>query len=808
MLFNEGVFSPQTVQDPRARLALVSAVTRDADVLGPRDLLACILRQEDEAIQVVLAKGTRVGRSPQDLLAALDNGHVAREQPLLQLRSRASFTPDALHALDDFARALDDSGGTLDRVALEVLLLCVLARLDGPDREALADLDVDKAARLLARRVGRGIDFHALLARAFASTPQEEDEDEGPDEAVSPSPVPPEVAGCEDLTERARACAGPGPFPFDGEPAYDRLFAAFTRALHRRQARHVLLVGERGVAKTTVVAELARRAACGQAASLAGLRFLHVDCRHAPPDEARARLVGLLDAVAPDPSLVVAVDGLAGLIGQAAGGGNKAVLLSALPHLACRLVALLTPREFEEHFSGEPDLNESFSRVDVFEPDPEAALKLLRRYSLGLEEKFGVAIDDQAVRQAVVLSANYVLHDQLPAKALKVLSRACEDLDYERTHLGGDRPSVTAEDVVRVVSETSGVPQDTLRGVAGRADYGQSLREFIVGQEHAVREVAAELGLIKAGMTDPGKPASVMLFLGQTGTGKTETAKALARIYSGSGRLRTYTLGNCVEPHSVSTVIGVPPGYVGHDQGGRLVNDLNADPYCVFLLDEADKAHPDVLQPFLNLFDEGWVTDQRGVKAYADKAVFILTTNVGQRMIAELAQQGHTPEQIAARMKEALAQIRHPKAERPVFTPEFLARVKRIIVFESLDQPAMEGIARKLVRELRQSWAERRGKSLDVPERLVLHLAGQGHRLNQKSSGKEGGRIVRKLLADLVESPLQRAISAGPDEYRACEAVAVDFTPPAPGPDGQETAAPAVAVRFLPAPRPDAAVPG
>jgi len=164
------------------------------------------------------------------------------------------------------------------------------------------------------------------------------------------------------------------------------------------------------------------------------------------------------------------------------------------------------------------------------------------------------------------------------------------------------RDRVTPDDVLAAVAEASGVPESTLRGIAERSDYERSLSEEIVGQQHAVREVATELGLIKAGLTDVGKPASVMLFVGQTGTGKTEMAKVLARFYSTSKRLRTYTLGNFVEPHSVAGIIGVPPGYVGHDQGGRLVNDLNSDPYCVFLLDEADKAHPDVLQPFSGLF--------------------------------------------------------------------------------------------------------------------------------------------------------------------------------------------------------------
>jgi ATP-dependent Clp protease ATP-binding subunit ClpA len=399
----------------------------------------------------------------------------------------------------------------------------------------------------------------------------------------------------------------------------------------------------------------------------------------------------------------------------------------------------------------------------------------LTHFAAGLQQRYGVAIDEEAVRQAVTLTAGYILNDHLPAKALKVLHRACEDLDYERGQLGAGRARVTAEDVLRRVAESSGVPEETLRGVAGRADYERSLADWVVGQEEAVREVATELGLIKAGMTDPGKPASVLLFLGQTGTGKTELAKALARLYSTSKRLRVYTLGNCVEPHSVSTIIGVPPGYVGHDRGGRLVNELHADPYCVFLLDEADKAHPDVLQPFLNLFDEGYVCDQRGARGHAGKAIFILTSNIGQRMIADWAREGKSRAEISTRMKEVLSQIRHPKAERPVFAPEFLARIKRVIVFNPLDRAAMDGICRKQVADLRQAWATRRGKQLEVPEAFVEYVGGWAYKLNERAGGKEGGRIVRKLLADWLEAKLQREIAERPDAYKAATAVKIEY---------------------------------
>ena len=536
-----------------------------------------------------------------------------------------------------------------------------------------------------------------------------------PPRAETPVLLPPDVAVSEDLTWHARQAGATADSPFAGDPLFDHLFESLARALHRRERPHALLVGERGVGKSTLVAEFARRAAHDRG-FLAAKRVLAVDCRHTPPDEARARLTAVLEYTCPHQDLVVCLDGLHGLLLPAQRESNRPVLLAALAHARCHLVATLTPREFDDLAPDDPEFAEFFAVVHAREPDAETALRLMHHFARGLAERYRVPIDPEAVHQVVTLTANYVLNDHLPAKALAALTAACEEADYDRRQLGRPRERVTVDDVVKVVSDRTGVPADTLRGVADRTDYAAALGEVVLGQDHAVREVATELGLIKAGMTDPTKPASVMLFLGQTGTGKTELAKALARFYSTSKRLKTYTLGNCVEPHSVATIIGVPPGYVGSDRGGRLVNELNADPYGVFLLDEADKAHPDVLQPFLNLFDEGWVTDQRGTKGHAQKSIFVLTTNVGQRMIADMHREGKSVEEITTRMKEALGQIRHGKSDRPVFTPEFLARIKRVIVFRPLDGAAMTGIARKQAAELRRNWSEGRNKRLEWPE--------------------------------------------------------------------------------------------
>lgn len=588
--------------------------------------------------------------------------------------------------------------------------------------------------------------------------------------------APPFSLPIEDLTEAVRR-SDPASSPFAGDAAYEAFFDGLCRALHRAGPAHVLLIRERGVGERAALLELARRGLSGDPPFLASLRILLADCRRLAPDQARAA-VGLIAAAAGREDLVLCVDGLARLLSVRSPLDCRALTLSILAEARCRLIGIVAPHEQEELIKNDAECRELFEAVTLQEPEGPAALKLTRHFADGLERQYGLKIEDEAVGRAISLSASFIPHERLPHKAVKVLRGACDAAAYEQSQLNGQRSSIGERKVIDRVALVSGIPAQTLCGVGEGVDYFDSLRELVVGQDHAVREVATELGLIKAGLVDPGKPASVMLFVGQTGTGKTELAKALARFYSPSKRLKTFTLGNFSEPHSVSGLIGVPAGYVGHEQGGRLVNELNADPYSVFLLDEADKAHPDVMQPFLNLFDEGWVLDQRGVKAYAERAIFILTTNVGQRQVADLCRAGTPIDQITAAMKETLSRIRHTKSNRPVFSPEFLSRVKRVIVFRSLDEQAMQGIARRVVAGMSQSWRSKRQKTLYIAQPLVDAIAVRAYGIDQRAQGREGGRVVRKLLADLVESQVQDAIGHDPAAYRAARSVRVEYRPP------------------------------
>lgn len=593
----------------------------------------------------------------------------------------------------------------------------------------------------------------------------------------------------EDITESIRRTGVADTSPFVADPSYDEFFDALCRSLHRAMPRHLLLLRERGVGEQAVLVELARRGLRGEPPFLQSRRLIYADFRHIPLEQTRSALAAMVAAVSTRENLVVSVDGFAMLLRDHSYGELRSLTLAALSRACCRVIGILSPREYEELLADDPESHDLFSVLRLHEPEGAIAVDLVKQVSRGLERQYRVEIDEQAVRRSVSLSDSYILHERLPYKAVKILRSICDDTEYDRSQRGARIETIGEAKVLQKVAQITGIPANTLAGLGEGTDYDASLREVIVGQDHAVREIASELGLIKAGLLEPGKPASVMMFIGQTGTGKTEMAKALARLYSPSQRIKTFTLGNFSEPHSVSGIIGVPPGYVGHAQGGRLINDVNADPYSVFLLDEADKAHPDVMQPFLNLFDEGWIYDQRGVKAYADRAIFILTTNVGQRQIADLCKKGKPIEEITWTMKESLSRIRHSKSNRPVFTPEFLARIKRFIVFRSLDAEAMAGISLRRTNDLINDWLANRQKRLTVAPALIDLIAQKAYATDSKSQGKEGGRVVRKLLADLVESRIQAAINRDPAGYQtsravdvaytADPAVAIDKTPPA-----------------------------
>lgn len=534
----------------------------------------------------------------------------------------------------------------------------------------------------------------------------------------------------------------------------DHVFRQIVKILYRRERRHVLVTGLRGIGKTATVVEVARRAAAGNPSFLKSHRFLWIDATHVGPEDSRSAVETILTASRDGGPTILCLDGVHSLIRRPNGLSNKPLLRAALEDQSLSVIGILPRWEYTELFASDADMVEIFNPVDISEPDEDQSIAIAMAAAERLAHEYSIDISADAVRRSVFLSSHFVLSECLPRKAIRILRQACDEISFSRSELCDSRSRVEDRDVISVTSQRTGIPESTLAGNAVAPDWEGALSRVVVGQPRAVACVANELRLIKAGLSHPAKPATVVLFAGMTGVGKTELAKCLAELYSSSKRLKNYSMANFTEGHSVSGIVGVPPGYVGHDQGGRLINDLNSDPYSVFLLDEAEKAHPNVWKPFLNLFDEGWIVDQRGVKASADRAVFVLTTNAGSEDVQQMSRDGRPIYEIEQRVTSILSRVRQERGAQPVFPPQFLARIKQIVVFQPLSRDAMVRIAAKLIRELQVRWQQRRDQELEVDDDVVEWLGHQANLVNEQSGGREGGRAVRKLIGNCVEGRL------------------------------------------------------
>jgi ATP-dependent Clp protease ATP-binding subunit ClpC len=544
-----------------------------------------------------------------------------------------------------------------------------------------------------------------------------------------------------------------------------------TLILHQSRQHHALVIGPKGCGKSSLLRLLARemlsfRTEVGQ--------IVYLDTANVGPEDSRAVLETLFAGLQRLSPAVVLLDNLAPLLNRPGGGTNKPLLRSIMSRPGLSVVASMDAAEFNDQIASDMAMLDALERIRAPQFNEEELLAMTSAYGDFLETSRGVQLPASLPAQTLAMTSTFLLSEQEPTRSLRVLELAADQAHFRKP--GQDIYVLSLADVALVVSRRSGIPTETVLGQSRRRDFAAALAAAVVGQPDAVREVAIELELIAAGLNEPNKPATVLMFAGMTGVGKTELAKQIARLYSPSGRLKVYPMGNFTEPHSVSGLIGVPPGYVGHEDGGRLVNDLLADPYSVFLLDEAEKCHPNVWKPFLNLFDEGWIIDQRGRKAFGDRAIFILTTNAGDRSIAQLQKSDKTATEIADHVRKTLSRVRHERSSQPVFPPQFLSRIRRIITFRALSAEAMRGIADILFERMQARWQKSRNKIVSVSKPLQDWIAEEGHRLNELSNGEEGGRIIQKLISERIEYEILKAATACPQQYEGCTEIRLVIT--------------------------------
>ncbi len=445
-------------------------------------------------------------------------------------------------------------------------------------------------------------------------------------------------------------------------------------------------------------------------------------------------------------NIILFIDEIHNVVGAGAASESKMDAGSFMKPLlssgALQVIGATTHEEYKSHVEKDKALARRFQPIMIDEPSVEDTIQILRGLRSCYEQHHELQLTDEALERAAVLSARYIVDRFLPDKAIDVLDEAAAAL-----RLRSDaRKEVTREDVERVVAEIARVPLHSLQGNdrTRLAGLEQELMAEVYGQEEAISRLAKAVRRACAGLGRPDKPIGCFLFTGPTGVGKTEVARRLAAVLG--NHFARYDMSEYMEKHAVSRLIGAPPGYVGFDQGGLLVDEIRRRPYAVLLLDEIEKAHPDLFNILLQVMDSATLTDNTGRKADFRNVILIMTSNAGAREMASAS--------IGFRASDEDPSVKGLKAVEKVLSPEFRNRLDGIITFKPLSPEVMKQIVDKFTRRLGAQLAERAVR-LELTEPARAWLAERGY------DPKFGARPLARLLEETVETPLSEEILYG-----------------------------------------------
>src|SRR6266566_3418147 len=745
-------------------IALMEARRMHKDYLGTPHLFIALTKLDGGCTQDALRTLSFSSKQVRDVVRlALGSGKAASDTPILPTRRCKEILQTAER------NAINAGSTSIDERAIAQ---AVLSEKDGVTYELLTKMGI-KHSHLIDLILASNDSALLELVPSVSANPDESPVElpvgMGPDADLKGIGSVLERLG-RDLTKQARTRQLP---PLIGREKEMRLLI---QTLMLKDRNNPILIGDSGVGKTTIVAGLAQRIVDGKVTpELRGKRLIELSASSLVAGtkyrgEFEERLLKVLEEAESSGDIILFIDEMHLLIGtgRAADGSIDAagILKPALAGGRLRCIGATTPQEYRT-IEKDAAMERRLRPIMIEEPSIEEALTILTGMCELYEQHHHVTITKETLHAAVHLSVQYLPNLRLPDKACGVLDEACsqarvflaedeaagesdsaEDDDYEVV----EQPVITPSMIAEVISHRTGIPVLA----PGREERDRLLnlevllKKRVIGQDEAVNRVAQAIQVARAGLKPRNRPAGVFLFLGPTGVGKTELARALAaEVFGSDEHLIRVDMSEYMEKHAVSRMIGAPPGYIGHDQEGQLTGKLRRRPHCVVLLDEVEKAHPEVFDLFLQVFDAGRLTDAQGHTVDAQHAIWIMTSNVGTDMLGR-----SMPSGFRANVKatgEEMQRERLMDRLRQTFRPEFLNRVDEVVIFQPLGQEQARAITRLQMNEL--------GARL-LEQRLILNADDSAINLLCKEGFSEvqGARPLRRVIEKLLTVPLSLRI--------------------------------------------------
>ena len=543
--------------------------------------------------------------------------------------------------------------------------------------------------------------------------------------------------------------------------------------LSRRKKNNPILIGEPGVGKSAIVEGLALRIAAKEIPALEGKRIISLDIASMVAGttyrgQFEERIKTVIKELNDHPEIILFIDEIHTLMGAGNAQGSldaANILKPALARGEVQCIGATTINEYRTSIEKDGALERRFQKVTVQPTTPDETYTILTRLSETYGQFHHVRYTQEALRACVNLTDRYITDRQFPDKAIDAMDEvgACKtEKMYSKTEHGeatSEFVEITEADVARVVSQMSGVPVQRVAQAEGEQlrQMASTLQQRVIGQDEAVKKVVKAIQRSRMGLRDPRKPIGTFFLLGPTGVGKTHLAQCLAEEMFGSrNAIIRFDMSEYMEKHTVSLLVGAPPGYVAHEDGGKLTEAVRRKPYSIVLFDEIEKAHPDIFNVLLQVMDEGRLTDRQGHVVDFKNTIIILTSNVGTRQLSDFgAGIGFGADNLDDKASERTL----IKALQRTFPPEFVNRLDDIIVFHALDDEALAQILWLELRPL-QARLEAMGYTLELTDHTRDEI------LRMARDKQYGARPLKRAIQTLIEDPLTDKMLSGEIENK------------------------------------------